>query len=47
MATETGPWRAKASCNAVSFPWGISTKPSQVVPTDFRRNLHAASSYQQ
>jgi hypothetical protein len=36
---------AKASCKAVSFPVGISTKLSHVEATDFRRNLQAASSY--
>ncbi len=45
MATETGPWRAKASCKADSFPAGISTKLSHVVPTDFRLNLQAVPSY--
>ena len=45
MATDTGPWRARASCRAVSFPWGMSTKPSQFAATDFRRNLQAAWSW--
>lgn len=45
MATDTGPFRASASCKDVSFPAGISTKPSQVEETDFRRNLQAAWSW--